>query len=144
MKRAAVIRAAPRLADLDRAATQAIASKQCSAVGIAFLTMDKANRLVPRHLATYGLASPPPPPVRLAPACRFDLGQLTGGLVTTLIAMQWTAKGRIDLSRPLGAVLPEANDEGQPQHRCMGVEAMGEMLSPPPANETLQLPPEAA
>jgi len=26
----------------------------------------------------------------------------------------------------------------------MGVEAMGEMLSPPPANETLQLPPKAA
>jgi len=26
----------------------------------------------------------------------------------------------------------------------MGVEAMGEMLNPPPANETLQLPPKAA
>ena len=109
MKRAAVIRAAPRIADLDRAANQALAQKSCSAVGMAFLTLDKARRLVPRHLASYGFASPPPPPVRLAPSCCFDLGLLTGGLVPTLIAMQWTAKGRIDLQRPLGAVLPEAS-----------------------------------
>jgi hypothetical protein len=46
--------------------------------------------------------------------------------------------------RLIGAVLLEANDEWQLQHRYMGVEAMGELLSPPPANETLQLPPKAA
>ena len=46
--------------------------------------------------------------------------------------------------RLIGAVLLEANDEWQLQHRYMGVEAMGEMLSPPPADETLQLPPKAA
>ena len=45
---------------------------------------------------------------------------------------------------PCNKVLLEANDEWQLQHRYMGVEAMGEMLSPPPANETLQLPPKAA
>ena len=41
-------------------------------------------------------------------------------------------------------VLLEANDEWQTQHRTMGVEAIGETLNPTPANETLQLPPEAA
>ncbi len=46
--------------------------------------------------------------------------------------------------RLIGAVLLEANDEWQMQHRYMGVEAMGEMLNPPPTNETLQLPPKAA
>ena len=46
--------------------------------------------------------------------------------------------------RLTGAVLLEANDEWQLQHRYMGVEAMGEMLTPPPANETLQLPSKAA
>ena len=46
--------------------------------------------------------------------------------------------------RLIGAVLLEANDEWQLQHRYMGVEAMGEMLNPPPASETLQLPPKAA
>ena len=46
--------------------------------------------------------------------------------------------------RLIGAVLLEANDEWQMQHRYMGVEAMGEMLNPPPTNETLQLPPRAA
>jgi transposase-like protein len=46
--------------------------------------------------------------------------------------------------RLIGAVLLEANDEWQLQHRYMGVEAMGELLSPPPANETLQLTPKAA
>ena len=45
--------------------------------------------------------------------------------------------------RLIGAVLLEANDEWQLQHRYMGVEAMGEMLSPPLTNETLQLPPKA-
>ena len=48
------------------------------------------------------------------------------------------------VTRLVGAVLLEANDEWQLQHRYMGVEAMGEMLSPPPANEALQLPPKAA
>jgi transposase-like protein len=46
--------------------------------------------------------------------------------------------------RLIGAVLLEANDEWQMQHRYMGVEAMGEMLNPPPTIETLQLPPKAA
>jgi putative transposase len=46
--------------------------------------------------------------------------------------------------RLIGAVLLEQNDEWQLQHRCMGVEAMGEMLAPPLINETLQLPPKAA
>ena len=46
--------------------------------------------------------------------------------------------------RLIGAVLLEANDEWQLRHRYMGVEAMGELLSPPPANETPQLPPKAA
>jgi transposase-like protein len=45
--------------------------------------------------------------------------------------------------RLIDAVLLEANDEWQLQHRYMGVEAMGEMLSPPLNNETLQLPPKA-
>ena len=42
--------------------------------------------------------------------------------------------------RLIGAVLLEANDEWQMQHRYMGIEAMGKMLNPPPTNETLQLP----
>lgn len=46
--------------------------------------------------------------------------------------------------RLIGAVLLEANDEWQMQHRYMGVEAMGEMLNPPHTNETLQIPPKAA
>ncbi|WP_043838667.1 IS256 family transposase, partial [Muricoccus aerilatus] len=46
--------------------------------------------------------------------------------------------------RLIGAVLLEANDEWQLQHRYMGVEAMGEMLNPALTNETLQLPPKAA
>ena len=46
--------------------------------------------------------------------------------------------------RLIGAVLLEANDEWQLQHRYMGVEAMAEMLSPAPTNETLQLPPRSA
>ena len=46
--------------------------------------------------------------------------------------------------RLIGAVLLEANDEWQMQHRYMGVEAMGELLNPSPTNETLQLPPKAA
>jgi transposase-like protein len=46
--------------------------------------------------------------------------------------------------RLIGAVLLEANDEWQMQHRTMGVEVMGEMLNPPPTNETLHLPAKAA
>ena len=46
--------------------------------------------------------------------------------------------------RLIGAVLLEANDEWQLQHRYLGVEAMAELLSPMPTNETLQLPPKAA
>ena len=44
----------------------------------------------------------------------------------------------------VGAVPLEANDEWQLQHRYMGVEAMGETLTPTPTNETPQLPPKAA
>lgn len=46
--------------------------------------------------------------------------------------------------RLIGAVLLEANDEWQMRHRYLGVEAMAEMLSPAPTNETLQLPPRPA
>jgi len=46
--------------------------------------------------------------------------------------------------RLIGAVLLEANDEWQLQHRYMGVEAMAELLNPPTMTETLQLPPKAA
>ena len=46
--------------------------------------------------------------------------------------------------RLIGAVLLEANDEWQLQHRYMGVEALAELLNPMPSNETLQLPPRAA
>lgn len=43
--------------------------------------------------------------------------------------------------RLIGAVLLEANDEWQLQHRYMGIEAMAELLSPIQTNETLQIPP---
>jgi transposase-like protein len=46
--------------------------------------------------------------------------------------------------RLVGAVVLEANDAWQMQHPTMGVEAMGEMLNPPPTDETLHLPPKAA
>jgi transposase-like protein len=46
--------------------------------------------------------------------------------------------------RLVGAVLLEANDEWQLQHRYLGVEAMAETLNPAPTSETLQLPPKAA
>jgi hypothetical protein len=39
--------------------------------------------------------------------------------------------------RLIGAVLLEANDERQLQHRYIGVEAMCEMLNPALTNETL-------
>ncbi len=46
--------------------------------------------------------------------------------------------------RLVGAVLLEANDEWQLQHRYLGVEAMAETLNPGPTSETLQLPPRPA
>ncbi len=42
--------------------------------------------------------------------------------------------------RLIGAVLLEANDEWQLQHRYLGVEALAELLNPDLSNETLQLP----
>jgi transposase-like protein len=59
---------------------------------------------------------------------------LTGGIFPSEAAM----------IRLIGAVLLEANDEWQRQHRYIGVQALAELLNPLPANETLQLPPEAA
>ena len=46
--------------------------------------------------------------------------------------------------RLVGAVLPEADDERQPQHRCTGTEALAELPNPDPANKAPQLPPKAA
>ena len=46
--------------------------------------------------------------------------------------------------RLIGAVLLEANDEWQLQHRYIGIEAMAELLNSPRTNETLQIPPKAA
>ncbi len=46
--------------------------------------------------------------------------------------------------RLIGAVLLEADDEWQLQHRHRGLEAMAEALAPPTANETPRLPPRAA
>jgi len=46
--------------------------------------------------------------------------------------------------RLIGAVLLEQNDEWQLQHRYMQAEGMAELLAPPAAPETLQLPPKAA
>ena len=49
----------------------------------------------------------------------------------------------VSIIRLIGAVLLKANDDWQMQHRYMGVEARGEMLSPASTNETLQLSPKA-
>ena len=46
------------------------------------------------------------------------------------------------ITRLIGAVLLEANDGWQPQHRYMQLEAMAELLAPDP--ETVRLPPLAA
>jgi hypothetical protein len=46
------------------------------------------------------------------------------------------------ITRLIGAVLLEANDEWQLQHRYMQVETMGELMAPEP--QPLRLPPLAA
>ncbi len=50
--------------------------------------------------------------------------------------------GEASITRLIGAVLLEANDERQLQHRHMQVEAMTELLAP--ELQTLKLPPLAA
>jgi transposase-like protein len=48
------------------------------------------------------------------------------------------------ITRLIGAVLLEQNDEWQLQHRYMQLEAMAELAAPDPDAEPLRLPPEAA
>jgi transposase-like protein len=50
--------------------------------------------------------------------------------------------GETSIIRLIGAVLLEANDEWQLQHRYMQIEAMAELMAPEP--QTLRLPPLAA
>jgi putative transposase len=52
--------------------------------------------------------------------------------------------GEPSITRLIGAVLLEANDEWQLQHRYMQVEAMAELLSPDPEADAMRLPPLAA
>ena len=52
--------------------------------------------------------------------------------------------GEASIMRLIGAVLLEANDEWQLQHRYMQLEAMAELLAPDPEAESLRLPPKAA
>ena len=52
--------------------------------------------------------------------------------------------GEPSITRLIGAVLLEANDEWQLQHRYMQVEAMAELLSPDAESKALRLPPLAA
>jgi transposase-like protein len=52
--------------------------------------------------------------------------------------------GEASITRLIGAVLLEANDEWQLQHRYMQVEAMAELLAPDAHADTLRLPPLAA
>ena len=52
--------------------------------------------------------------------------------------------GEASITRLIGAVLLEANDEWQLRHRYMQVEAMAELLAPEAETETLRLPPLAA
>jgi putative transposase len=52
--------------------------------------------------------------------------------------------GEPSITRLIGAVLLEANDEWQLQHRYMQVEGMAELLAPDPEVDTLRLPPLAA
>ena len=51
---------------------------------------------------------------------------------------------KASIIRRIGAVLLEADDEGQTQRRCMRVEATGEKLNPSPSIATLPLRPKAA
>ena len=60
-----------------------------------------------------------------------------------VVAMRSAPLPRSLIIRLIGAVLLKANDDWQMQHRYMGVEARGEMLSPASTNETLQLSPKA-
>ncbi len=48
------------------------------------------------------------------------------------------------ITRLIGAVLMEANDEWQLQHRYMQIEGMAELLAPEPEADTPRLPPQAA
>ena len=48
------------------------------------------------------------------------------------------------ITRLIGAVLLEQNDEWQLQHRYMQVEAMAELLQPVADDNQLKLPPRAA
>jgi hypothetical protein len=48
------------------------------------------------------------------------------------------------ITRLIGAVLLEANDEWQLQHRYMQLEAMAGLAAPDADAETLRLPPLAA
>jgi putative transposase len=74
--------------------------------------------------------------------------------VNTLERLNKEVKSRADVAgifsseasivRLIGAVLLEANDEWQLQHRYLGVEALAELLNPNSTSETLQLPPKAA
>ena len=52
--------------------------------------------------------------------------------------------GEASITRLIGAVLLEANDEWQLQHRYMQVEAVAELLAPGLGTEALRLPPLAA
>src|ERR687897_883587 len=52
--------------------------------------------------------------------------------------------GEASITRLIGAVLLEANDEWQLQHRYMQLEGMAELLAPDPEAESLRLPPKAA
>jgi hypothetical protein len=61
------------------------------------------------------------------PATR-PIGNIVGAIITRLI----------------GAVLLEQNDEWQLQHRYMQVEAMAELTSPATEPGPAQIPPEAA
>ncbi len=52
--------------------------------------------------------------------------------------------GEASIVRLIGAVLLEANDEWQLQHRYMQLEAMAELLQPSTDENPLSLPPKAA
>ena len=52
--------------------------------------------------------------------------------------------GEASITRLIGAVLLEQNDEWQLQHRYMQVEAMAELTSPATEPGPAQIPPEAA